>query len=136
MTRRSNDVIVLKAVMSIEDFSINHRSTFEEMERELGDPERLRLPVDLEKLREEVAEEGLKKLIDSTIQYCERYTESVAAYKELLADPLKRQSRPSAARYDGTRRPRRNRRCDQHPRARAQESGLRHALDRFFQIKS
>ena len=87
MTRLPNDVIIYGVIMSIENFPTEHQSTFEEMERELGDPERLRLPVDLEKLREEVAEEGLKKLIDSTIQYCERYTESVAAYKELLADP-------------------------------------------------
>lgn len=87
MTRQPNDVIIYGVIMSIENFPTEHQSTFEEMERELGDPERLRLPVDLEKLREEVAEEGLKKLIDSTIQYCERYTESVAAYKELLTDP-------------------------------------------------
>lgn len=89
--------------MSIEDFTEKHRSTFEEMEEELGDPEALRLPVDLEKLSEEVADNAiLKKLVDDAIASCERYTESVAAFKEFNAGTEK--TKEETAIFDKTQR--------------------------------
>ncbi len=76
--------------MSIENFSVKHPAAIEEMEQNLGNPELIKPVVDLEKLAEEVADNDvLKKMVEKTIEYCERYTESVAAYQELLINPSK-----------------------------------------------
>ncbi len=76
--------------MNINGFTDKFPHALPEMERQLGDPEKLLPIVDLEKLKEEVKGDSiLEKLTEDAIEYSERYTETVAAFHEVLSNLTK-----------------------------------------------
>lgn len=90
--------------MNINGFTDKFPHALPEMEKQLGDPEKLTPIVDLEKLKEEVTEDPvLEKLTEDAIEYCERYTETVAAFHEILSN-LTRDNQKEFEEIDQTRK--------------------------------
>lgn len=76
--------------MSLENFSERYPDALPEMENNLGDPESLKPAVDLEQIKEDVrGSEGLERLTNEALDYCERYTETVAQFHEALIKTTK-----------------------------------------------
>ncbi len=86
-------------------FIEEHPDTFREMEEQLGDPEKLSPIVSFENIERSCSgNETLEHLYAEMVDYCERYTETVARFQELILRGVDFENRETKEWIDGERK--------------------------------